>query len=174
MANTYIQIGSTVTVGSGGAADITFSSIPATFTDLKLVISSRSTQAGLGEANRISFNGDTTSGNYTQKRLLGVGSGAGSSQSQTLRESLFNVGSNATASTFANSEIYIPNYASANAKSVSIDTVTENNATEAYAALIAILWSGTAAITSIALVPETGSSTFVQYSTAALYGIKKS
>jgi len=169
MPNTYVKIAS-VSVGVLGAADITFSSIPATYTDLKLVVSSRDLFAALGEANKISFNGDTTNGNYTQKRLLGVGSGSASSQSQTARESIFNVGATATASTFANSEIYIPNYASANSKSVSIDTVTENNGTEAYAALIAIRWSGTAAITSIALVSESANN-FVQYSTATLYGI---
>jgi hypothetical protein len=174
MATTYVQIGSTVTVGVLGATDITFSSIPATYTDLKVVISSRSTiTGGPAEANRISFNGDTTNGNYTQKRLLGSGTAA-SSQSQTGRETFFSTGVPATANTFANSEIYIPNYASANAKSASIDTVSENNATEAYAALIAILWSGTAAITSIAFTPETPATSFVQYTTATLYGIKNS
>jgi hypothetical protein len=160
----------TVEIGSAGAANITFSSIPSGYTDLKVVISSRSGQAGLGEANRIAFNSDTTNGNYTQRRLLGTGSAA-SSQTQTTRETFFNVGANATANTFANSEIYIPNYTGSNTKSASIDTVTENNATEAYAALIAIVWSGTAAITSIALTPETGGVNFTQYTTATLYGI---
>jgi hypothetical protein len=173
MALTYVKIGSTVTVGSGGAADITFSSIPATYTDLKVVISSRSTlTGGPAEANRIAFNGDTTSGNYVTKRLLGSGSAA-SSQTQA-RETFFNTGVPATASTFANSEIYIPNYASTSAKSASIDTVSENNATEAYSALIAIRWSGTAAITSIAFTPETAATTFVEHTTATLYGIKNS
>jgi hypothetical protein len=41
MANTYIQIGSTVTVGAGGSTTITFSSIPATYTDLILKFSLR-------------------------------------------------------------------------------------------------------------------------------------
>jgi len=169
MALTYQAI-ATVTVGSGGASNIEFTSIPGTYTDLKIVISSRSTQAALGEANRISFNGNTTNTDYTQKRLLGTGSAA-SSQSQTTRETFFNVGANATASTFANSEIYIPNYTSSNQKSASIDSVTENNGTEAYAALIAINWSGTAAITSVSFTSE-NSANFVQYSTATLYGIK--
>jgi hypothetical protein len=172
MATTYTLIDKT-TVGSGGTSSITFTSIPSTYTDLKLVISSRSTQSALGEANRIAFNSDTTNGNYTQKRLLGTGSAA-SSQSQTERETFFNVGSTATASTFANSEIYIPNYLGSNSKSASIDTITENNGTEAYAALIAIKWSGTSAITSITLTPESPSSTFVQYTSAYLYGIKNS
>jgi len=159
-----------VTVGETAVSSITFNSIPQTgYTDLKIVASTRGTAGALGEANKISFNGDTTNGNYTQKRLLGTGSAA-SSQSQTARETFFNVTSGATANTFANSEIYIPNYTSANAKSVSIDTVTENNATEAYAALIAVRWSGTAAITSINFTPEAGGN-FAQYSSFSLYGL---
>jgi hypothetical protein len=39
--------------------------------------------------------------------------------------------------------------------------------------LTASLWSNTAAITSITVLPTTGTS-FNQYSTATLYGIKKS
>jgi hypothetical protein len=43
----------------------------------------------------------------------------------------------ATAGTFSNSEIYIPNYTSSNQKSFSSDSVTENNATSAIAILSA-------------------------------------
>jgi hypothetical protein len=67
--------------------------------------------------------------------------------------------------------IYIPNYAGSSNKSVSIDSVTENNATGAYSGLTAALFASTAAITSFGI--STGSN-FVQYSTATLYGIKNS
>ena len=78
----------------------------------------------------------------------------------------------ATASTFGNSEIYIPNYASSGYKSISADSVSENNATAAYAFMAALLWSNSAAINRITI---TGlGSSFVQYSTATLYGIKNS
>jgi hypothetical protein len=77
-----------------------------------------------------------------------------------------------TASTFANNEVTIPNYTSSNFKSYSVDSVTENNATQAYAIFVAGLWSNTAAITSITL--GLSSANFVQYSTAYLYGIKNS
>jgi hypothetical protein len=56
----------------------------------------------------------------------------------------------ATANTFGNTEFYIPNYTSSNYKSFSVDGVTENNATAAFA-LYAGLWSNTAAITSFRL-----------------------
>ena len=44
MANTYVKI-ATVTVGSGGAANMTFSSIVGTYTDLAIKISARSDKA---------------------------------------------------------------------------------------------------------------------------------
>lgn len=170
---TYIQIGSTVTVGAGGASTISFTSIPSTYTDLIVMVSTRGTSSGVAEANRIHFNGDTTNTNYTGKRLLGSGSGASSDQTTAITPGFFNNLSTSTASTFSNSIVYIPNYTGSNSKSYSIDTVTENNATEAYMALVAVRWSGTAAITSMTFTPESGGN-FAQYSTASLYGISKS
>jgi len=69
-------------------------------------------------------------------------------------------------------EIYIPNYAGSTNKSFSSETNQENNATAAFARLLAGLWSQTAAITDIEITPNTGN--WVQYSTAVLYGISKS
>lgn len=163
---TYIQIGSTVTVGAGGSATIEFTSIPSTYTDLKIVMSLRSNSADLDTL--ISFNGSSTS--FTAKRLYGSGSAA-ASDSTSRSAGLLDM-STYTASTFANNEIYIPNYTGSTNKSFSVDSVTENNATAAYSLLNAGLWSNTAAITSITVAPSLGS--FVQYSTASLYGISKS
>jgi len=81
------------------------------------------------------------------------------------------VPSSSTASTFCNNLVYVPNYASSNYKSVSIDSVTENNATSAFASLWAGLWSNTAAINQITLVPN-GVNNFAEFSTAYLYGVK--
>ena len=169
MANTLKKI-QTVTVGSGGAADITFSSIPQTYTDLKIVLSGRSTQGNLYGGGALQFNGDTAS-NYRFRRLYGSGSSVASDNS-TSATSITNwdvVGANATASVFSNIEFYIPNYTSANQKSVSIDYVGENNATESYVGIVAGLWTGTAAITSVKLYSAGGN--LVQYTTATLYGV---
>jgi hypothetical protein len=73
-----------------------------------------------------------------------------------------------TASTFSNIEIYIPNYAGSTNKSFSIDAVGENNATAAYAGLVAGLWSTSSAITAISIASTT---LFAEFSTATLYGI---
>jgi hypothetical protein len=75
-----------------------------------------------------------------------------------------------TANTFGSGDFYIPNYTSANYKSVSYDVTEENNATQSYSQLGAGLWSNTAAITSITL---TAVPTFAQYSTFYLYGVAK-
>ena len=152
------------------ASSVTFSSIPQGYTDLKIVASTRGAQSGPAEANRIHFNGDTTNTNYTGKRLLGSGSAASSDQTTVITPGFFNDLAGATANTFANSEVYIPNYVGSSSKSYSVDTATENNGTEAYMGFVAVRWSGTAAITSITFTPESGNN-FVANSTFTLYGI---
>jgi hypothetical protein len=168
MATTYEAI-ATVTVGSGGAADITFSSIPATYTDLAVKISSRDTTPGSNWQNfQIAFNGVTT--DLSSRVIYGNNTTATSSNFGS-NIFMWTSSANATASTFGNAEIYIPNYASSNNKSVSADFVSELNGADAIFGLTAGLWANTSAITSIKLTPATG---FAQYSTATLYGIKNS
>jgi hypothetical protein len=170
MANTYTLITSN-TVGSGGVASVTFSSIPATYTDLLVKASWRDAQAQIYGGLFYYFNGLTT--NRTNKYLEGNGASAvsGSAGSNTKMYVGSGDGASATANTFANGEIYIPNYAGSNNKSSSADGVGENNGTTAYANLNANLWSSTAAITDITFVGDT---TLLQYSTFYLYGIKNS
>jgi len=172
MANTYEAI-ATVEVGSGGAASMAFSSIPNTFTDLLLKVSARQNFAAVATTLYMSINGDTGA-NYSRRRLVGNGSSAASYNATGETYVYANAsatGTTATSNTFGNAEFYIPNYLSAINKSISIDTVTENNATEAYTLLQASLYSDTTAITSLTVV---GDANFLQYSTATLYGIKNS
>ena len=164
MATTYTLI-QAVTVGSGGAATITFSSIPQTYTDLVIKISGR--VAGSADSTmQVKFNGSSAS--FTYRRLLGTGSSASSGNDSDATFGYADI-STYTANTFSNTEVYIPNYTGSANKSFSADSVSENNATEAIASLHANLWSNTAAITSIDIVPNI--TTFVQYTTAYLYGI---
>ena len=168
--STNMELITSVTVGSGGAASVTLpatGTIPQTYTDLKLVYSARATVAGTQEFINISFNGNTS--NYSLRSLQGDGSAA-SSNAWNFRWIGYAVGSTATASTFSNGELYIPNYTSSNFKSFSGDNVTENNITNAQSILTANLWSDTAAITTIALTVQ-GGSDFVEGSTFYLYGI---
>jgi len=141
MPATYKAI-ATVTVGSGGAANIEFTSIPATFTDLLVVLSLRAENSG----------------------------SAGYSDSGTRLYAASFVGSTGTASTYGSAQVYIPNYAGSNNKSYSSESAAETNSTNNYLDMTAGLWSNTAAITSIKFIPSAGD--FEQYSTATLYGIK--
>ena len=170
---TYTLISSNVLASS--AASVTFSSIPATYTDLVLRISARGNNSGtVSDTFLIVFNttGGTTD-SYT--RLRGSGSAASSSRiSNGSGFDPFNYGgdgSGATASTFGSLEIYIPNYANTSyAKPMSAFTVTENNATAADIAAYAMLLNATGAINSV-VITEQSSASFVSGSSFYLYGI---
>jgi hypothetical protein len=173
MPTTYNKIAS-VTVGSGGAANITFSSIPATFTDLLLKLSSRSNRSDGVAYDSLSIKFNASSSSYSNRMVYGDGSSALSAVGATTHISWGYAASNTgvTANTFGSLDLYVPNYSGSTNKSTSIDSVTENNATAAIAVLSAGLWSDTSIINSIEITPITGS-LFLQYSTATLYGIKK-
>ena len=164
MPNTYTLIAS-YTVSSAQSS-YTFTSIPQTYTDLILKMSTRDGDTS-GALTSVSFNGVTT--NLSARRIRGTGSAATSS---TFASNIYvqnNAGSY-TANTFANTEIYIPNYTSSNYKSVSADGVSENNATAAEMELDAGLWSSTAAITSITLTAAAPN--YQVNTTFYLYGVK--
>jgi hypothetical protein len=168
--DTFIKIAS-VTVGSGGASSIDFTSIPSTYTDLLVKVSGRKTSTG-GSNLQMQFNGSTSG--YSQRVLLGNGSTAASYSDTSEIGFMYVTTSSDTSNTFSSTDIYIPNYAGSNNKSVSIDNVQENNGTTANAALTAALWSNSAAINRVYLQIANGAGTFAQYSTATLYGIKNS
>jgi hypothetical protein len=168
MAVTYKLI-ETITVGSGGAASIAFASIPQTYTDLLIKLSLRSTNAVTNRNVYLNPNG--SSANATARILLGDGSSVGSSTSTRIIGRDIPAAS-ATSSVFGNAEFYIPNYRSSVAKSISADTVMENNATASLSSITANLWNVTDAITTLTFVPEAGD--FAQYSSASLYGISNS
>lgn len=170
---TYTLINSS-TVGSGGTANITFSSISSAYTDLCLKISMRTDRASTIDPVQIQFNGDTGS-NYSYRSLWSDGGGTVNSFNSGAPDRIdaqYAAANDTTASAFTNFEIYIPNYTSSNQKTTSYDSAHENNATTGYSVLMANLWTGTTAINSIKIDPINGN--FVQYTTAYLYGIVKS
>lgn len=170
MASTYGAL-ATVTVGSGGASNIEFTNIPGTYTDLLIKLSSRTDRVATNADCFIKFNNNTS--NYTVRKLYGVPSGTVGSSSSPVNGIGTSNGSTNTANVFANTEIYIPSYASSNYKSYSVEAVQahNDNTTNAYATLITGVWPDNSAITSITLYIEE-SRNWVQYTTATLYGIK--
>lgn len=168
MANTYTLIASS-TVGSSGASSITFSSIPSTFTDLVIKISTKcSFDWLLCEFNN---SGGTS---YDQVYIRGDGSGVLSGTQNDKPAAYATItGQNVTAHTFGNAELYIPNYTSSTKKSISGDGVSSANQSAAYLYLTSSLWNDTAAITQIKLT-KSDAGNFDQYSTFYLYGISNS
>jgi hypothetical protein len=169
MANTYTLINK-ATVGATSVATIDFTSIPSTYTDLQLVVSLRDNGSNVYSLAYVKFNNTTS--NLASRGVEGDGSSPTSYNNATVLYINSANGNTSTANTFCNSSIYIPNYTSSNFKSVSVDGVMENNATTAYSSLQAGLWSDTAVINQITLYSSTGS--WLQYSSAYLYGIKNS
>jgi len=171
MPTTFKKIAS-VTVGSGGATGVTFSSIPNTYTDLQLLVSVRDgTNTNQGQSVGLYFNSDPYPASASNRGLTGSGSSATSYTSSGFTDGGFMNDISTTSNTFSSHSIYISNYAASTFKSLSIDSVTENNATLAKANLIAGLYSSTTPISSI--LASFGGNTILQHSTFTLYGIKK-
>jgi hypothetical protein len=169
MANETMTLISTVTVGAGGTLYINFNSIPQTYTDLMITYSGRSTNSNTLATLGLKFNGSSTG--YSGKRLLGNGSATSSANLATSGIDLgLTPAANSTANSFSNIVAYIPNYTASTNKSVSSDSVEEENTTTAFQVLYASLWSNSAAVTSIELGIDAN---HAQYSTASLYGILK-
>ena len=172
MPNTYTKIASS-TVGAGGVASVTFSSIPQTYTDLIIKVSGRVDAASSNyQSMAMAFNAGSPASAFTQRWLIGTGGSVVSSGNYGANTTLYPFylpAASATANTFGNGEIYISGYSStSNYKSISNDGVTENNALDVRTELGAMLWSSNNAVTSITLY---GNTNFVQYSTFTLYGI---
>lgn len=175
MANTYSAI-ATVTVGSGGTSSIQFTNIPAVYKDLLIKYSLRSLRAANFDTAVMSFN--SNSSNMSQITFQGTGRLVSTSTFVTSGSNYFDVnaeagGSQTSNNIFSNAEVYIADYTSSSAKSISVNMVTENNAIgsySAYADLASILWNSTSAVSSISIAAANGN--WAQYSTATLYGIK--
>ena len=170
MATTYEPI-STYTVGSPQAS-YTMSSIPATYTDLVLIIQATTISANYN----LRLNGDTGS-NYSWHNLQGDGSSAtarnGTNQDQMYGNSA--AGGGAPASDFGAMVVDVLDYANTNKyKTIRMLSGVDLNGTVAgYGGIIELMsgsWRNTAAITSITILPSNPN--FVEYSSFALYGVK--
>ena len=174
MPSTYTLISSNVL--SSSAASVTFSAIPATFTDLVLRASTRLDGGAIEGLLSIELNGATL--NISDTTLTAQYSSGATSYRDSAASSGYPGWSNdggSTSNTFASVEIYLPNYASSTQnKQMSSATAVENNATQARGTYGALLVGSNTAITSIRIGRLTGGSNFVSGSSFYLYGIKSS
>jgi hypothetical protein len=164
---------SSVTVGSGGAASMSFASVPQTFTDLFIVVSARHNTTG--SDNVIAQINGNTSG-YTFRYLGGTGTGVQQYSQANLGFSsgmpIGTIGGTSyTASTMNNITLLLPNYTNGATKLGVGEGGFENNSSTANLSMTGSAAPVTAAITSILIKPAFTS--FVEHSTAYLYGILK-
>ena len=172
MPATYEPIATTTLVGA--AATITFSSIPATFTDLSLVFVSRMNAGGGNSSNvLIRFNNLSTS-IYSTTRLGGDGASAFSSSLNTQTSLALLAGSAGSATSsgrfnFSKTDIF--SYAGSTFK-IGLSEISADNNGSGYVVRQVLLAQTTAAINRIDLLDASGND-FASDTTATLYGILK-
>jgi len=158
--------------GNGSSGTITFSSIPADYTHLQIRGIGRTARANVEDGLYFRFNSATTG--YSDHHLAGYGASVSSfanSGSDTEMETYTMPGNNAASNIFGVAVVDILDYKDTNKfKTLRLIGGFDNNSTNGRVELVSGNWRSTNAITSITLIA--GNSTWVQYSSFALYGIK--
>ena len=170
--NSYESI-ATTTVGSGGTSSISFTSIPSTYTHLQIRMLARTDRAtSQGDYIRVVFNSDTAA-NYAYHELQGYGGNAlsGGSVSSSFAIIQRFSGSLAAANVFGAGYLDILDYANTNKYKTTRALGGWDDNTNGNIQFNSSLWMSTTAINSITITPGGGTS-ILQYSQAALYGIK--
>ena len=164
MATTYEKI-ATTTLGSA-ASFITFSSIAATYTDLRLVFVGTSAASG---AIVVQFNSDTGF-NYSRTYLAGDGSSASSGRASNdeMQLTLYN-NLSSTIPSMRTMDIF--SYAGSTYKTVLTSESSDYNGSGSTVVAVQ-MWRNTAAITSIKLTTN-GAATYAIGTSATIYGILK-
>jgi hypothetical protein len=156
----------TATVSTTGISRIELLSVPQTFTDLVVLISARTNQTGNFGVLTLRLN-DSATGSF---RALEGDGGSAYSYNGVFTDAFNVVGNSATANTFSNGFVYVPNYTTSVDKAYASDSVTENNATQAIQTFRA--GSATSAVPVTSVIIATAHN-FIVGSTASLYGITK-
>lgn len=173
MPLTYSLI-STGTLSGGSASYIEFTSIPSTYTDLLIKVSARTNRASIVDAISLTFNGDTTTTNYKFAYIWAVSGNSTSAIYNTYFEELAYVnGNNANANSFGHTTFTINEYAGNKTKHVISNSGCMSQDTGSPRRNFGgFHWNSTAAISTIRILPITGSQ-LQQYSSATLYGRKR-
>jgi len=168
MPGSYESI-ATVTVGAGGAATITFSSIPQTYTHLQIRCFARSTGPTNGENTYIYFNNTSNSTGYAWHVIRGDGSGAGGVAAGGANARLLaNVGSSNATSVYSTMIIDVLDYTNTNKNKTVRNLYGFDSNGAGYVGFNSTLVPQTAATTQIDIDL---SYNFAQYSSFALYGV---
>jgi hypothetical protein len=163
MATTYEKIQST-TLGTASAT-IDFTSIPATYTDLRLVVTHTGTS---GFVSLLMTYNNNTASNYSNTYIYGDGSTAGSSRSTNQTNIYLNYNGASTIPHLHTVDVF--SYAGSTFKTCLVTGSEDTNGSGIVTRLVG-LWRQTSAITSLKLTADT--STYAVGTTATLYGILK-
>ena len=159
---TYIPI-ATQTLGSA-AASITFSSIPGTYTDLRLVLTCTTSAS---DTVTVQFNSDTAY-NYSFTSYFGTGAAANSSYGNEL-SAWVGFGASTSTTIPAMYLVDVFSYAGSTNKTALATAAADQNGSGAVSADV-VLWRSTAAITSAKLLLF-GGNNFATGTIATLWGI---
>ena len=162
----------TVTVGSGAASSIDFTSISQDFQHLQIRVLSRDNRAATINSVFYRLNSDTGS-NYAYHVLAGDGSSAsaGATTSASFTYGMVETSASTSANIFTVAVIDILDYSNTN-KYTTIRTLQGYDSNgSGNIRFNSGLWMNTAGVTDIKIFPD-GAASFVQYSHFALYGIK--
>jgi hypothetical protein len=163
MAITYDPL-ATITLGSA-ATSINFTSIPNTYTDLRVVLTLKSAS---GVNVHLRFNSDSGS-NYSRTYLYGRGSSAASARGTSQVFSIISDDGVGTTPHLYTLDVF--SYAGSTFKTW-LSTASEDNNGSGSVANYVGLWRSTSAITEINFITNSAN-TFDAGCTATLYGIKK-
>jgi hypothetical protein len=170
----------TTTVGAGGSATVSFTSIPSSYSHLQLRYIAQTDRATFSvDAVKFQLNSDTGN-NYVWHFLTTAGASPGTtavSGATTGTSSWANsAAGTTTGGQFGTAILDVLDYTNTNKYKTGryLSGLDTNGFTSGFAGTVGInsgLWMNTAAITRIDITPVTGT-LFTQYSSFALYGIK--
>lgn len=161
----------TVSVGAGGVATVSFTSIPSTFTHLQVrYLAATEGSAASDDPMYMRFNSDTNNSNYRSHRLGGSGSGTVADSYQLPICSAANGNGNAS-TYYAAGVIDILDYANTSKNKTVRGLSGWDSNGSGYAWFMSELWMNTAAITRIDLTLFSGGD-YRENSHVALYGIR--
>jgi len=161
----------TTTVTSN-VASISFTSIPATYTHLQVRLIARTNASALSRGVSVTFNSDTTSGNYSFHRIVAEDATAGAYGQSGLDYIVLSAAANSGTSVYGVGILDILDYANTNKYKTSriANGLERNSSSESFVMLRSQVWANTNAITSITF--SSAGADFVTYTQFALYGIK--
>ena len=161
---TYEPI-ATTTLGSA-AGSISFTSIPATYTDLRIILVAKRSTSSTGSIFELRFNSDTNT-NYSTTRLYGDGSSATSNQASNSSS-----GARIWAKTDTTNPVLcewdIFSYAGSTNKTTLGSGASDLNGSGIISKVVG-LWRDTSAITTVSII----ATNMAAGTTATLYGILK-